>query len=119
MQQIRDSFGQPIFSFTMGSTIGSMLNTTPATYSFNLTGCVSKVFSMKNVGTTDLLNGSLWVSQDGENWEVIDGTGFNTLGAGLYKSSRIINEPRPYYRFTGSTTVTNVINIQFSASSFG
>lgn len=111
-----DASGHPIyFSLTDGTTVG-LATSAAATVIFNMNGLSRKCFSLKN-GTNALVNGSLWASNDGVNWQVIDGTSFNTPAANAFSNSMVI-DPRKFYMFTGSCGTVDTIKIDVSASIF-
>lgn len=111
-----DAGGRPLyFSLTDGTTVG-LATSAAGTFIFNMNGLSRKMFSLKN-GTNALVNGSLFASSDGVNWQTIDGTTFNTAAANTLLTSVVI-DPRKYYRFCGSCGTVSTIQFNVDASIF-
>lgn len=117
MEQIKDSASNPILSWSSQTAIGSMIAGSTSLFPFDLRGQRYKVWTVKNVGTTALIAGSLLTSHDGTLWQVADGTSWTTLAAAAMVTAKV-EDARRYWQFSGSVATTNVINVFVSASSF-
>lgn len=114
--QLRDAANNPLYGYSFTGTRAGLATSAASSFNFDLRGLIRKTFTLKN-GTNALVNGSLFASQEGVNWQVVDGTTFNTAAANALLSSQVL-DPRRFYMFTGSCGTVTTITFSVSASSF-